>query len=203
MDVFVSRYGHRENIWDIGCIFLPNVRCLVFGNESSTHLFSHILAHPSIFWMSDYNIVPLASLKRISAKWRAICIEAPSLFPPPSCSCLAPALLRAMLPLLPQHKQAWSSEEWPIFATVLLSVRLPRLRWVELAQEMVFWIPLKMGCLGGKPLCCRSHVTGASHKFVFVAWECAINRLIKLTLLSNLSCTQTRATPFSGKYLTP
>lgn len=108
MDVFVSRYGHRENIWDIGCIFLPNMRCLVFRNETKHSFFSHISAYLSIFWMPDcLNIVPLASLKSSSAKREAICIEALSLFSPPSCSCLVPALLRAALPLLPQHKQAW------------------------------------------------------------------------------------------------
>lgn len=187
MDVFVSRYGHRENIWDIGCIFKCEVFCFQKWEQHS-FFFSHILAHPSIFWMCDYLIiVPLAILKGSSAKWRAICIGALSLFSPSSCSFLAPAPLRAALPLLPQHKQAWSSEEWPVLTTVLLGVGLPRLGWVELAEEMVFWIPLKMGCFGGRPLCCGSRVTGASHEFIFVAWECAINRYINLTLLSNLS----------------
>lgn len=43
-----------------------------------------------------------------------------------------------------------TSEERPIFTTVLLGVGLPRLGWVELAEEMVFGIPLKRGCFGGK-----------------------------------------------------
>lgn len=68
MDVFVSRYGHEENTWDIGCIFLPNVRCIVFRSESSTHFFPYILARASIFWKSNYlNIVPLLSRKSSSA----------------------------------------------------------------------------------------------------------------------------------------
>lgn len=147
------------------------------------------------------SIVALTSLKSSSAERQAVCAEAWSVCSPQSLlPGTSPAPSLCPPPPLPPAQRSCLPLEWAVFLSVLLG--LPQLGWAELAQEMIFWIPLEIGCSVGKG---KTLLSQESHHWIYTCslkwcneWVDEVNSVVQLSFV-----TQVRAMQSSGKSLTP